>query len=106
MRIAIDEERTILTFDRDYSELIFKYNLRPHKGVIYLRLDTYQADESGKIIENLIHEMRLDFDNTWPFWTKTDFDKENIDEYNLNKPGLQSIRIIIPLPPPRQGLQI
>lgn len=64
MRIAIDEERTILTFDRDYGELIFKYNLKPHKGVIYLRLDTYQADESGKIIENLIHEMRLDFDNT------------------------------------------
>lgn len=35
MDIAIKEERTILTFDRDYGELIFKNNYKPKKGVIY-----------------------------------------------------------------------
>lgn len=39
MTIAMAEERTILTFDRDYGELIFRNNYKPEKGVIYLRLD-------------------------------------------------------------------
>lgn len=63
MTIAIREERTILTFDRDYGELIFKYNYKPKKGVIYLRLDEYKADEPGKIIEDLINKKEFDFDN-------------------------------------------
>jgi predicted nuclease of predicted toxin-antitoxin system len=63
MGIAINEERTILTFDRDYGELIFKHNYRPKKGVIYLRLDEYKADEPGKIIEDLINKNEYDFDN-------------------------------------------
>jgi predicted nuclease of predicted toxin-antitoxin system len=63
MNIAIKEERTILTFDRDYGELIFKHNYRPQKGVIYLRLDEYEADEPGKLIEDLINKKEFDFDN-------------------------------------------
>lgn len=63
MDIAIKEERTILTFDRDYGELIFKNNYKPKKGVIYLRLDQYRPDEPGKIIAELIDESRYDFDN-------------------------------------------
>lgn len=63
MDIAIKEERTILTFDRDYGELIFKHNYRPQRGVIYLRLDEYTADEPGKLIEDLINKKEFDFDN-------------------------------------------
>ena len=63
MGIAIKEERIILTFDRDYGELIFKHNHRPKKGVIYLRLDEYKAGEPGKIIEELINKKEYDFDN-------------------------------------------
>jgi predicted nuclease of predicted toxin-antitoxin system len=63
MNIAINEARIILTFDRDYGELIFKHNYRPQKGVIYLRLDEYKADEPGKIIEKLINKKEFDFDN-------------------------------------------
>jgi predicted nuclease of predicted toxin-antitoxin system len=54
MEIAIREERTILTFDRDYGELIFKYAYKPQKGVIYLRLSQYTPEEPGKIIEELL----------------------------------------------------
>ena len=52
INIAINENRTILTFDRDYGELIFKHNYRPQKGVIYLRLD-----------EELVNKKEFDFDN-------------------------------------------
>jgi predicted nuclease of predicted toxin-antitoxin system len=63
MSIATKEERIILTFDRDYGELIFKYNYKPKKGVIYLRLDKYRADEPGKKIEELITKKEFQFDN-------------------------------------------
>jgi predicted nuclease of predicted toxin-antitoxin system len=45
-------ECTLLTFDRDYGELIFRYQYKPEKGVIYLRLDKYQPQEPGLIIED------------------------------------------------------
>lgn len=54
MAIAINEERMIMTFDRDYGELIFRHNYRPEQGVIYLRLDNYQPHEPGIIIEEII----------------------------------------------------
>ncbi len=56
MELAIKEERTILTFDRDYGELIFKHNHRPPKGVIYLRLLNYQPDEPGRMINELLKQ--------------------------------------------------
>ena len=63
MAIAVQEERTILTFDRDYGELIFKFNYKPLKGVIYLRLDEYAPEQPGKIIEELINKNEYNFDN-------------------------------------------
>ncbi len=73
MNIAIEEDRTILTFDRDYGELIFKHNYKPQKGVIYLRLDDYKADEPEEIIEALIDTKEYEFDNSL-----TDVDKNTI----------------------------
>jgi predicted nuclease of predicted toxin-antitoxin system len=63
MSIAINENRTILTFDRDYGELIFKHNHKPAKGVIYLRLDEYKPEEPGQIIEDLISKKEIALDN-------------------------------------------
>jgi predicted nuclease of predicted toxin-antitoxin system len=61
MTIAMREERTILTFDRDYGELIFKHNYKPEKGVIYLRLAEYEADEPSKFVEELISTQDYNF---------------------------------------------
>lgn len=63
MAIAIKEERTILTFDRDYGELIFKHNYKPKEGVIYLRLDAYKAEDPGMLVEELINNEEYDFRN-------------------------------------------
>lgn len=59
MTIAILEERTILTFDRDYGELIFRYNYKPEKGVIYLRFDEYEPHEPGILIEEIITNSQI-----------------------------------------------
>jgi predicted nuclease of predicted toxin-antitoxin system len=53
LSIAVKERRTILTFDRDYGELLFRYSLKPERGIIYLRLDEYSPEEPGVIIERL-----------------------------------------------------
>ena len=60
MTIAINEERTILTFDRDYGELIFRYNYKPERGVIYLRLEEYDPEKPGLIIEEIILNKEID----------------------------------------------
>ena len=60
MNIAINEERTILTFDRDYGELIFRHNYKPEKGIIYLRLDEYQPQEPGVVVEAILTNIEID----------------------------------------------
>jgi len=60
MAIAINEERTILTFDRDYGELIFRHNYKPEKGVIYLRLDEYEPEQPGLVIDEILTNEEID----------------------------------------------
>jgi predicted nuclease of predicted toxin-antitoxin system len=61
IRIAILENRTIITFDRDYSELIFKLGLRPAAGVIYLRFDEFSPEFPGEFIHSIFQKPELDF---------------------------------------------
>ena len=63
--IAIAEERTILTFDRDYGELVFKHNFRPPLGIIYIRLSEYLPEDPGKLIEELINSKDFNFGNAF-----------------------------------------
>jgi predicted nuclease of predicted toxin-antitoxin system len=63
IKLAEDEERVILTFDRDYGELIVKHNYRPQKGIIYLRLEQYDSKFPGILVESLL--MREGFDTTY-----------------------------------------
>lgn len=35
IQVAMKENRTIITYDSDYRELIFKYNYKPEAGVIF-----------------------------------------------------------------------
>ena len=44
-QVNADEERVILTFDRDYGELIYRLRLRSPIGVIY---SVFQVYEVGK----------------------------------------------------------
>ena len=61
MQIAINENRTIITFDRDYGELIYKYGFRPSAGVIYLRMQNYQPEEPAELLLNLLNNTSVEF---------------------------------------------
>lgn len=73
INLSNEEKRTILTFDRDYGELIFKFNLKANCGVIYLRLDKYDPEEPGKIIDELLKNHNLE-----PSKTLTVYDGNSI----------------------------
>lgn len=61
MKIAIEEKRTIITFDRDYGTLIYQYGYRPPAGVIYLRLQDFTPEEPANFLLNLINNTTLTF---------------------------------------------
>lgn len=54
MEIAIKEDRTIITYDSDYGELIFKYGFRPRGGVIFIRSQPKHPLETAHILKQLI----------------------------------------------------
>lgn len=62
MQIARDENRTIITFDRDYGELIYKHGFRPPAGVIYLRMQNYQPEQPAELLLKLLNNPNLKFE--------------------------------------------
>jgi predicted nuclease of predicted toxin-antitoxin system len=61
MEVAIREERTILTFDRHYGELIFREGYRPPLGVIYLRWQRFGPEDPGRYLAGLLKDTDIDF---------------------------------------------
>ena len=53
-QVNADEERVILTFDRDGGELIYRLLLRSPRGVIYLRFRPHRPEEPASILLNLL----------------------------------------------------
>ena len=60
-QVNADEERVILTFDRDYGELIYRWRLRSPRGVIYLRFRPHTPEEPASILLNLLQTEGLQF---------------------------------------------
>lgn len=61
LKLAMKLERIIITFDSDYGEIIFKNNIIPPQGVIYLRLRSYQPVDPGKLIFKIITNSKISF---------------------------------------------
>ncbi len=61
MEIAIRQERTIVTFDRHYGELIFRQGYRPASGVIYLRWKRFGPEDPGRYLAELLASTEIDF---------------------------------------------
>lgn len=64
MRIAIAQRRLILTFDRDYGELVFRKGYRPSAGVIYLRVEPIYPEFPAELVRRLLETSGLNFENT------------------------------------------
>lgn len=52
--LALSEERFLLTFDRDFGELIYHRRHKAPPGVVYLRLVPATPDEAALIFLNLL----------------------------------------------------
>ena len=52
LKRAIDENRILLTFDRDFGNLIFFLDLKPPPAVIYFR---FTPSSSEELVQLLIH---------------------------------------------------
>ena len=64
MSVAIDQGRTIITYDSDYGELIFKHGFKPNAGVIFIRQQPAEPLETAKIIDQLTSNPNLTFERT------------------------------------------
>ena len=63
IELAIKDHRTIITFDRDYGELIFKQGYKPLAGVIYLRWDNFQPNEPGEYLIELFSSKDIQYES-------------------------------------------
>ncbi|MFN3650729.1 MAG: DUF5615 family PIN-like protein [Armatimonadota bacterium] len=54
LRSAAEQARVILTFDRDYGELVFRFRQLGVPGVIYFRLQPKHAEEPADILLELL----------------------------------------------------
>ncbi len=77
MSIANKEDRIIITFDRDYGNLIFRdgYNA---PGVIYLRLQDYTPTSPGEFLQSLINSDQYVFKGYFTVVSETNIRQRKI----------------------------
>jgi len=78
MEIAKKSDYLVLTFDRDYGELIFKKQLPVPPGVIYLRFVPKHPSETADLLQQLFDRDEITFDGFF-----TVIDRESIRQRKL-----------------------
>lgn len=83
LALAVAERRWILTFDRDYGELIFMRGLMAPPAVVLFRMKSYRPEEPGRVFVGLLD-------------TKTEFEGHFvvIDQMELRKRRLPEMKRI------------
>ena len=56
LAIAVNEKRWLITFDRDYGELLFARRFPPPPAVILFRVPSYRPEEPADWVINLIKQ--------------------------------------------------
>ncbi len=73
MAFAKMENRIILTFDKDYGELIYKYGMKEPVSVVFYRYKGTDPEFAGTFLIDLLSESTVSLDNTF-----TVIDEKNI----------------------------
>ena len=63
MNLAIRESRIIITFDKDYGELIFKKGIKPKCGVIFLKWTNFLPGDPGLKLNPILKKKDIQFYN-------------------------------------------
>ncbi|WP_301101834.1 DUF5615 family PIN-like protein [Propionivibrio sp.] len=59
LALAVAEQRWIITFDRDYGDLVFKLNLPPPPAIVLLREPHYQPAEPADWVLSLLAQPEI-----------------------------------------------
>jgi len=54
LALAVAEKRWIVTFDRDYGELIFARGFAAPPAVVLFRMRSYRPDDPGRVLAGLL----------------------------------------------------
>ena len=65
LELAITEKRIILTFDKDYGEMIFRSCKRNPPPVVFFRMKGRDPLEAGSIMTDLLKEEQLDLEEAF-----------------------------------------
>ncbi len=71
LALARKEGRWLVTFDRDYGELLFSRNYPPPPAVVLLRVPSYRPDEPAAWLEWLLSDQEKFLGNFTVFTGKT-----------------------------------
>ena len=72
LRIAAIEERTVVTMDKDFGELIYNSG-KKHSGVLLLRLEDAKGDEKENVIKEIIQNYVSDLKNNFCVYQNAKF---------------------------------
>jgi predicted nuclease of predicted toxin-antitoxin system len=53
LRLAVEEQRMILTMDKDFGDLVYNSGM-PHAGVLLLRLENATGEQKAEIVKKII----------------------------------------------------
>lgn len=56
MSLAVETQRWLITFDRDYGDLIYLRGLAPPPAVILLRVPTYRPEEPARWVRRMMED--------------------------------------------------
>lgn len=55
LRIAVSENRMVITMDKDFGELVYNSGL-PHAGVLLLRLEDESSKDKLRAMQNILKD--------------------------------------------------
>lgn len=66
LKRAHDENRTVLTFDRDYGELIYRHKSLTPAGIVYFRFNPARPEEPAEILLNALEKGKVSISGRFP----------------------------------------
>jgi predicted nuclease of predicted toxin-antitoxin system len=57
---AVASKTILLTFDRDFSDLIFNHQMAAPHGIVYFRFNPLNSEEPARILLDLIPEIKIE----------------------------------------------
>lgn len=59
LQVTVAEKRIILTFDRDYGELLFRYRHAPPPAVVYFRSKGDTPESAGRLLLDIAQRQHI-----------------------------------------------